>query len=150
MQLNDFCVICLESVSNQISKLESDYEKIESGELRINHEEIGDISLDVATGLYDYVIPTWQHTQEFLVRAMCLLLLSAYAEKSLRSLCDDLAPDNAKELYILYQEERQNRDNFILNANKSIDKLNRILTSYEADMRNILESTEEKKIEVSK
>lgn len=59
-------------------------------------------------------------------------------------------PDNAKELYILYQEERQNRDNFILNANKSIDKLNRILTSYEADMRNILESTEEKKIEVSK
>ena len=59
-------------------------------------------------------------------------------------------PDNAKELYILYQEEKQNRDNIILNANKTIDKLNRILTSYEADMRNILEPVEEKKIEVSK
>ena len=57
-------------------------------------------------------------------------------------------PDNAKELYILYQEEKQNRDNIILNANKTIDKLNRILTSYEADMRNILEPVEEKKIEV--
>ena len=57
-------------------------------------------------------------------------------------------PDNAKELYILYQEEKQNRDNFIMNANKSIDKLNRILSSYESDMKNILEPVEEKKIEV--
>ena len=57
-------------------------------------------------------------------------------------------PDNAKELYLLWQEERQNRDNFIMNANKSIDKLNRILSSYESDMKNILEPVEEKKIEV--
>ena len=59
-------------------------------------------------------------------------------------------PDNAKELYLLWQEEKQNRDKFIINANKSIDKLNRILTSYEIDMRNILEPVKEKKIEVSK
>jgi hypothetical protein len=59
-------------------------------------------------------------------------------------------PDNAKELYLLWQEEKQNRDNFIMNANKSIDKLNRILSSYESDMKNILEPVEEKKIEVSK
>lgn len=57
-------------------------------------------------------------------------------------------PDNAKELYLLWQEEKQNRDNFIINANKSIDKLNRILSSYESDMKNILEPAEEKKIEV--
>jgi len=58
-------------------------------------------------------------------------------------------PDNAKELYLLWQEERQNRDNFIMNANKSIDKLNRILSSYESDMKNILEPAEdEPKIEV--
>ena len=58
-------------------------------------------------------------------------------------------PDNAKELYLLWQEEKQNRDNFIINANKSIDKLNRILSSYESDMKNILEPVEdEPKIEV--
>ena len=58
-------------------------------------------------------------------------------------------PDNAKELYLLWQEEKQNRDNFIMNANKSIDKLNRILSSYESDMKNILEPVEdEPKIEV--
>jgi hypothetical protein len=58
-------------------------------------------------------------------------------------------PDNAKELYLLWQEEKQNRDNFIMNANKSIDKLNRILSSYESDMKNILEPVEDKpKIEV--
>lgn len=59
-------------------------------------------------------------------------------------------PDNAKELYIRYQKEKQNRDNIILNANETVDNLNRLLTSFETDMRNILESTEEKKIEVSK
>ena len=58
-------------------------------------------------------------------------------------------PDNAKELYLLWQEEKQNRDNFIVNANKSIDKLNRILSSYESDMKNILEPVKDKpKIEV--
>jgi len=59
-------------------------------------------------------------------------------------------PDNAKELYIRYQKEKQNRDNIILNANETVDNLNRLLTSFEADMRNILEPVEEKKIEVSK
>jgi len=59
-------------------------------------------------------------------------------------------PNNAKELYLLWQEEKQNRDNFIINANKSIDKLNRILSSYESDMKNILEPADEPKIEVSK
>jgi len=58
-------------------------------------------------------------------------------------------PDNAKELYIRYQKEKQNRDNIILNANETIDNLNRLLTSFEADMRNILEPVEDKpKIEV--
>jgi hypothetical protein len=59
-------------------------------------------------------------------------------------------PNNAKELYLLWQEEKQNRDNFIINANKSIDKLHRILSSYESDMKNILEPEDEPKIEVSK
>ena len=58
-------------------------------------------------------------------------------------------PDNAKELYIRYQKEKQNRDNIILNANETVDNLNRLLTSFEVDMRNILEPVEDKpKIEV--
>ena len=71
-------------------------------------------------------------------------------KKFLRLLIITDEPDNAKELYIRYQKEKQNRDNIILNANETVDNLNRLLTSFEVDMRNILESTEEKKIEVSK
>jgi hypothetical protein len=59
-------------------------------------------------------------------------------------------PDNAKELYIRWQEKIKIRDNFIVKANNDIDDLNRIMTSYKDDMQNILEPKEEKKIEVSK
>jgi len=59
-------------------------------------------------------------------------------------------PDEAKQLYIRWQDKRQIRDEFIIKANNDIDDLNTLLSSYEARMRNILEPAEEKKIEVSK
>ena len=59
-------------------------------------------------------------------------------------------PDEAKQLYIRWQEKKQIRDEFIIKANNDIDDLNVLLSSYEARMRNILEPVEEKKIEVSK
>jgi len=59
-------------------------------------------------------------------------------------------PDEAKQLYIRWQDKRQIRDEFIIKANNDIDDLNTLLSSYEARMRNILEPVEEKKIEVSK
>jgi hypothetical protein len=59
-------------------------------------------------------------------------------------------PDEAKQLYIRWQEKKQIRDDFIIKANNDIDDLNTLLSSYEARMRNILEPVEEKKIEVSK
>ena len=59
-------------------------------------------------------------------------------------------PDNAKELYVRWQDKIKIRDNFIVKANNDIDDLNRIMTSYKDDMQNILEPKEEKKIEVSK
>lgn len=58
-------------------------------------------------------------------------------------------PDNAKELYIRWQEKIKIRDNFIVKANNDIDDLNRIMTSYKDDMQNILEPADEPKIEVS-
>ena len=57
-------------------------------------------------------------------------------------------PDNAKELMARWQEKKQVRDEFIIKANNDIDDLNTLLNSYEARMKNILEPTEEKKIEV--
>ena len=57
-------------------------------------------------------------------------------------------PDNAKELYVRWQEKIQIRDNFIVKANNDIDDLNRIMASYKVDMQNILEPADEPKIEV--
>ena len=59
-------------------------------------------------------------------------------------------PDEAKQLYVRWQEKRRIRDEFIIKANNDIDDLNTLLSSYEARMRNILEpEDEEKTIEVS-
>jgi len=59
-------------------------------------------------------------------------------------------PDNAKELMARWHEKKKIRDEFIIKANHDIDDLNTLLGSYEARMKNILEPTEEKKIEVTK
>ncbi|MBT8375329.1 MAG: hypothetical protein KJO22_00520 [Bacteroidia bacterium] len=58
-------------------------------------------------------------------------------------------PDEAKQLYIRWQEKKQIRDDFIIKANNDIDDLNTLLSSYEARMKNILEPAEENTIEVS-
>lgn len=59
-------------------------------------------------------------------------------------------PDEAKELYIRWQEKKRIRDEFVIKANNDIDDLNTLLSSYEARMKNILEPVKEKKIEVAK
>jgi hypothetical protein len=59
-------------------------------------------------------------------------------------------PDEAKQLYVRWQDKRRIRDDFIIKANNDIDDLNILLSSYEARMKNILEpKDEEKTIEVS-
>ncbi len=58
-------------------------------------------------------------------------------------------PDNAKELMARWHEKKKIRDEFIIKANHDIDDLNILLSSYEVSMKNILEPTEEKKIEVA-
>ena len=59
-------------------------------------------------------------------------------------------PDEAKQLYIRWQEKKQIRDDFIIKANNDIDDLNTLLSSYEARMKNILDPVEEKQINGSK
>ena len=95
VQLNDFCVICLESVSMQISKLKDEHEQLVSGGQKFIDPKWGDISSDAAMFISGFYLPRWQDTQDFLVRAMCLLLLSTFTEKSLKSLCLDFAPTNS-------------------------------------------------------
>jgi len=56
--------------------------------------------------------------------------------------------DDAKELMARWQEKKQIRDQFVVKANNDIDDLNTLLASYEARMKNIVESEDESVIEV--
>ena len=58
-------------------------------------------------------------------------------------------PEQAKQLYIRWQEKKQIRDEFIIKANNDIDDLNTLLSSYESRMKNILEPVKPK-VEVAK
>lgn len=72
-----------------------------------------------------------------------------FSDKGKKHKLSDM-PDEAKELYIRWQEKKRIRDEFVIKANNDIDDLNTLLSSYEARMKNILEPVKEKKIEVSK
>jgi hypothetical protein len=90
-QLNDYCLLCLNGVSKRISELGQEYRELQSGERRIVDPDFGDATTDAAWYISDVELLRWQDTQEFLVQAMCLLLMSAFTEKSLKSLCSDFA-----------------------------------------------------------
>ena len=47
--------------------------------------------------LEQFEIPLWEDTQEFMSRAMCLILLVAFTEKSLKSLCIAFAPEEVRQ-----------------------------------------------------
>jgi hypothetical protein len=54
-------------------------------------------------------------------------------------------PDKAKELFARWEEKKVIRDNFIIKANNDIDDLNRVLASYEADMKTLVETDKKEK-----
>ena len=85
-QLNDFCLLSLESTYEHVQKLKSYSSKLRSGEDIAFDEAMGDISDDVAWGIEEFQLPIWMDTQQFISRAMCLVLLSALLEKSLKDL----------------------------------------------------------------
>src|SRR5262249_6252533 len=81
-QLNDFCRLCIEATSSHLAEMQR----------RLRHPEVGDVSDDFDHALEEFYIPRWQETERFMVRAMSLLLLSAFSEKCLKELADYLAP----------------------------------------------------------
>ena len=94
-QLNDFCLLCIDTTSKQLADLRRTVKRYQAGELRAHHPDLGDITSDAEWALEEFEIPRWQETEEFMVRAMCLILLSAFVEKSLIELTNYLAPREA-------------------------------------------------------
>ena len=94
-QLNDFCLLCVEGTSKHLAELKHKARRYRTGEDRVEHPDFGDVSDEVACGLEEFDIPRWQDTERFMVRAMCLILLSAFSEKCLRLLALHLAPPGA-------------------------------------------------------
>jgi hypothetical protein len=65
------------------------------GTASAHHADFGDVSSDAEWALAEFEIPRWLETEGFMVRAMCLILLSAFVEKCLIELTDYLAPSKA-------------------------------------------------------
>jgi hypothetical protein len=92
-QLNEFCFIFIEVTANKLSDLRKKRDDLSAGIITVEAPEIGDVSDEVIQGLDHVYIPRWEDNQGFLVRAMCLLLLSAFTERSWALLCSELSPN---------------------------------------------------------
>lgn len=93
-QLNDYCVLFLQETFSKLNELKWKLKELEAGEKRVVVDEgplAGDYTGETIMVL-DEEIPIWEDTYSFIARATCLLLLSAFTEKSLKTLCDGLAP----------------------------------------------------------
>ena len=92
-QLNDYCVLSLNETARKFHELENDVKNYRQGIERIVDAEFGEITQDVIMGLEQFEIPIWQDNYFFVSKAVCLILLSTFLEKSLRSLCIAFSQD---------------------------------------------------------
>jgi hypothetical protein len=92
-QLNDYCVLCLTQTLNKLDGLRSELGKYKASKEPIVDPTYGDITQDLIWGLAEVQIPAWEENYHFTARAMCLILLSFFTEKSLKSLCVAFAPE---------------------------------------------------------
>jgi hypothetical protein len=90
-QLNDFCLLCLQQTATWLDRLKEQLRAPESNEEHAIVDSV-DYTGEVIQDLEEK-IPVWQDTNEFMVRAMSLMMLSAFTEKSLKTLCTRLAPE---------------------------------------------------------
>lgn len=97
-QLNDFCVLCIKETSKHLVDLRRRAKRFRDGMDHIEHPDFGNVSTEVAWSIEEFEIPTWDETEKFLVKAMCLILLSAFTEKVLKELSMYLAPPEATRL----------------------------------------------------
>ena len=91
-QLHEFCVLCQNSLSRTVATLKQDLVTYREHRKRVVVEDIGDVTEDAMMGLEDFEIPTWEDCERFLMPAMCLIMVSAFVEKSLKTLCLTFAP----------------------------------------------------------
>ena len=91
-QLNDDCVLCLTETLSKLKELRAELDKYETGSERLVLPDFGDMTGEYTWKLSALDIPAWEENYHFIAKAMCLILLSFFTEKSLKSLCTSLAP----------------------------------------------------------
>jgi hypothetical protein len=89
-QLNDYCVMCVLQTRKHLDWLRQELSDLECGRQRVV-SAFGDYT-ERAVTFVSGEIRTWENTYGFVTRAMCLLLLSAFTEKSLKTLSMAFAP----------------------------------------------------------
>ncbi|MBK8905861.1 MAG: hypothetical protein IPM53_32060 [Anaerolineaceae bacterium] len=105
-QLNDYCVLLMQETSKKLKVLKSEFGDLESGKSRLIIDEgpiTGDFTAERMMMLSEE-IHIWKDTYAFITRATCLLLLSAFLEKSLKTLCDSFSPSDISSF------KRKNRE----------------------------------------
>ena len=101
-QLNSFCVLCLDGTEARLGDMREQERRLTSGQERVEHFEHpdwGDIGPIILAQLRRDEIPQWDDTNQFLVRAMSLILLSVFVEMSLKQVCSFLASHCEKPPY---------------------------------------------------
>jgi hypothetical protein len=94
-QLHSYCLVCLQGTASKVRDLEHRRKKFEQGfrtPISPEYEHLGIDQEDEILGI-DIELPIWQDTNEFLVKALCLLLLTAFLERSLKWLCQSYSSD---------------------------------------------------------
>jgi hypothetical protein len=89
-QLNDYCVMCVLQTRKHLDWLRHELDDLQGGRQRVV-STFGDYT-GQAINFVSGEIRTWENTYGFVTRAMCLLLLSAFTEKSLKTLCLAFTP----------------------------------------------------------
>ncbi len=97
-ELNDFCVVSIDAVEDALNREKALAKKYSTGQERLIHPEIGDVTEEAIMGIEDFVIPKWEQIHSFLSHATCLLLLHIFVEKSLKSLCMNYTPDKSSSV----------------------------------------------------
>jgi hypothetical protein len=94
-QLHSYCLVCLQGTASKVRNLEVQRERFEQGHrtpIPPKYEYLGVDAEDEGAAI-DFQLPFWHDTNDFLAKAMCLLLLTAFLERSLKWLCRSYSSD---------------------------------------------------------
>jgi hypothetical protein len=91
-ELNDYCVVCLTGTSDKLKELKLQSNEYMTGKETVVDADWGDVTTDLLWSLSEVEIPAWEEHYNFTAKAMSLVLLSFFTEKSLKDLCISFAP----------------------------------------------------------